>query len=305
MIRVGRRVYRHDGTYYDPHYEGFTPIICLSKSSPYGSIGPYCLKTPDGCFFENYYQFSRLYENVPKCDVQYSRYTPNIRFTYNGGVHVDHGIITEEYWNWRRRGMFWKSPVRYPCGFNGKSNGLCAILQKDSNYQILGYIESRKQIYLPLYAQLIQGQSQFLELKERHQHGENLLIIEVDGPHQEDLDYYMEKYHVGADFIEHFTMLVNQQNIQLMLNDTKHPFGHGYCLAMSILDKQEEWNGGQPPEPDHMLFNKGQYSYKIIQNAKGFCVCQLGQTIRNYTFKQINSTASITQVPDLLDNLNF
>ena len=81
-----------------------------------------------------------------------------------------------------------------------------------------------------------------IALKNRLINGENLLIIEVDGPHQESLDYYKEKYEVGDDFIQKNTMLANDENINIMLNDTKHPFGHGYCLAMTLLDKDIEWN---------------------------------------------------------------
>lgn len=31
--------------------------------------------------------------------------------------------------------------------------------------------------------------------------------------------------------------------MKIMLNDTKHPFGHGYCLDVALLDKEEEWGG--------------------------------------------------------------
>ena len=37
-------------------------------------------------------------------------------------------------------------------------------------------------------------------------------------------------------------LLINQNNMRVMLNDAKHPFGHGYCLAMALLGKVEEWN---------------------------------------------------------------
>ena len=33
-----------------------------------------------------------------------------------------------------------------------------------------------------------------------------------------------------------------------MLNDPKHPFGHGYCLAMVLLNKEVEWNTGLEQE---------------------------------------------------------
>jgi len=31
-------------------------------------------------------------------------------------------------------------------------------------------------------------------------------------------------------------MLTTEYHLNVMLNDTKHPFGHGYCLASALLD---------------------------------------------------------------------
>lgn len=67
MLRVGTRVYS-GAKYYDPDYPGFTPILCLTKSTPYGSLGPYVLKNKEGYFLEcvhayinesNLYNFSK------------------------------------------------------------------------------------------------------------------------------------------------------------------------------------------------------------------------------------------------------
>jgi hypothetical protein len=82
--------------------------------------------------------------------------------------------------------------------------------------------------------------TKFTELKNKLDSGENLLIIEVDGPHQESIDYYMKEYGVDKTFIEDDTMIVNEENIRIMLNDTKHAFGHGYCLAM-VLSDDYDW----------------------------------------------------------------
>ena len=60
--------------------------------------------------------------------------------------------------------------------------------------------------------------------------------MEVDGPHQESLSYYKTMYGVPDDFIIGNTMLCTQSNLDLMLNDPKHNFGHGYCLAWSLLE---------------------------------------------------------------------
>lgn len=53
MIRVGRCIYDRNGKRTDPSFEGFTPIVCLTASSAYGELGPYCLKDEYGRIMEN------------------------------------------------------------------------------------------------------------------------------------------------------------------------------------------------------------------------------------------------------------
>jgi len=127
-----------------------------------------------------------------------------------------------------------KYPIRYPVGYNHRSKCLFAI--KDLNNPVpLDYVQSRIQIYLPLYVELVRKEAQYTELLNKVRRGENILIIEVDGPHQESLDYYKEKYNIGDDFIQNKTMLCTKENLNIMLYDTKHAFGHGYCLAVALL----------------------------------------------------------------------
>jgi hypothetical protein len=66
--------------------------------------------------------------------------------------------------------------------------------------------------------------------------GKNLLILEVDGPKQESLEYYKEKYGVDDTFIEKKTVLATQENLSIFLDDTKHAFGHGFCLASALQE---------------------------------------------------------------------
>lgn len=161
--------------------------------------------------------------------------------------------ITPNYWEWRNAGMNANMPIRYPVGFNQEARSSCigalslpANWSTDSNmnlddFNVLDYIESRKQIYCPLYCSLVKSRPKFKKLKRRLEQGENLLIIEVDVAYQNSLPYYQESYGVGDDFIVNNTMEVNEESIRIMLNDTRHPFGHGYCLSMALLDKDIEW----------------------------------------------------------------
>lgn len=243
MIRVGRCTYSGP-TRTDPTFEGFTPILVLTKSSAYGQIGPYCLKDEKGRIMENFFQFSKCYETIPSSDQKYSRWDQRTIWKWPSERHaikLEDGSwdITEKYFVWRQAGMHAAEAIRYPVGFNHRHNVLFS-LKEDENGVIdprpLSYIESRKEIYVPTYCRLVKKEKQFKELEDRVRAGENLLIIEVDGPHSESLPYYQEKYGVDDDFIIDNTMLINPRNLDIMLNDPKHPFGHGYCLAGALLN---------------------------------------------------------------------
>lgn len=167
--------------------------------------------------------------------------------------HLTGTFVNEKYAIWRQKGIYTHLPIRYPNSREGAKDCLCAfneispILPEDDPSTVLrklgpplNYIESRKQIYLSEYLRLVrkvpkyQELKELKELKERLNRGENLLIIEVDGPHQESLPYYQKTYGVKEDFIQNHSMLATKENLEIMLNDPKHPFGHGYCLAVAL-----------------------------------------------------------------------
>jgi hypothetical protein len=254
-VRVGRTNYGKNGKRTDPSYKDFTKIIVLMKShSKWGMIGPYDLVDESGRIMENIWQFAKIYPKVPKSKQKCSRYNPTIVWEHPAETHIKNhdptdnsGEITDEYRSWREKGMNNKYAVRYPVGFHHRHKCVYALAENAGESGSiddtqLNYVESRKRIYLPVYCEMVKKHPLFRELQDRLEAGENLLIIEVDGPHQESLEYYKDKYGVADDFIENNTMLVNEHNIQIMLNDDKHPFGHGYCLAMALLDKDVSWN---------------------------------------------------------------
>lgn len=243
MLRVGTIKHR-DGKRIFPSYPGFTIILVLTKSSKYGALGPYELKElkdNEDVIMENKWQFSKVYRKVGSTTQRYSRWDNKIIWSWDPETHVDgSNQLTEKYFNWRSTGMQNEYAVRYPVGKRNMHKCLFA-LSCDNLEQPLTYVESRKEIYIPVYCSLVRKQPQFSELQRRLQQGENLLIVEVDGPIQESLEYYKEKYSVDESFIEDDTILVTEEHIKIMMHDGKHPFGHGYCLAMSLLD-HEDWN---------------------------------------------------------------
>jgi len=236
MIRVGRRKY-FGAKYTDPSFPNFIPIFCLTKSSDYGELSPYCLKTEDGAILENDYQFSKVYNHIPYSKQKYSRYDTTVIWEHKAETHIDPlGNPNSNYWLWREKGRANPYPVRYPVGFNHRSECLYSLLDiGDNTYLEMDYIESRKMLYLPEYVKAVRQEPLFHSLVRKLEEGKNLLIIEVDGPHEESLNYYKEKYNVSDDFIQRDTMLATENNLNIMLNDPKHPFGHGYCLAWAML----------------------------------------------------------------------
>lgn len=84
--------------------------------------------------------------------------------------------------------------VRYPVGYHYRHKCLCSFPDDEQgNVDVsrpLDYVQSLKVIYLPIYCQLAKQTKEYQELKDRLNSGENLLIIEVDGPHQESSNYY-------------------------------------------------------------------------------------------------------------------
>src|SRR3989338_6960780 len=118
MIRVGRREYK-GGTFKDPSFMNFTSILCLTKSSKYGELGPYVLKNSKNQIMENIYQGSKIYKTVPKSIQYYSRYDKTVIWNHPAECHMnDKNEILPSYWKWREKLMNNSYHVRYPVGYN-------------------------------------------------------------------------------------------------------------------------------------------------------------------------------------------
>ena len=84
------------------------------------------------------------------------------------------------------------------------------------NDRELAYIDARKQIYVPMYAELAVKTEAFAELKAMVDAGQNVMILDIDGPP-------LSAYPNGVR--------VDNNSIKDALHDTSHPFGHGYVVA--------------------------------------------------------------------------
>jgi hypothetical protein len=250
MIRVGRCYYRN-GTMYIPERPGYTTVVVLTRAySHWGALGPCDLRDSSGCVFANRWAFSRVSRRVDAVRVCRPWWNPVAVWEHPSEVHVvgegplTLDSLTPAYWAWRRKGMscpgaVWAPDDLGPSGFIGAF----AEVAPGVYSSVLDCVMARKMIYVPLYCSLARRRPEFFVLRGKLTRGENLLIVEVNGPHQESLEYYQRVYGVGADFIESDSTAASIENLQILLGDLRHPFGHGYCLAAALLRLDSELLG--------------------------------------------------------------
>lgn len=235
-----------------PTYPGFTQIIVKTKSDgSYWQLSPYYTKctipgTTQKGIMENCWQNSKIYQTVKKQN-QRAKWNSNlIIWEYPEEQHIDSsGNILPAYLKWRMKLATNEYAVRYPNGYNGRHECICSLLP-DENGALIPvsgpngqkatkeerYIAARKAIYCPLYAESVGELKEFKELQTRLNSGENLLILDVDGPSK------TEKY--PFHFVEDGSIAINEELTKAMLNDSSQPFGHGAVLSVLLLNK-EEW----------------------------------------------------------------
>ena len=111
----------------------------------------------------------------------------------------------------------------------------CLFALKDENGDPMGLSQARKEIYYETYSRLAKEQPLYRKLEDYLDDGKNLLILEVDGPQEQSLNYYKKKYNVSDDWITNRSIDINEENMNILINDDHHSFGHGFCLASSLL----------------------------------------------------------------------
>lgn len=199
-----------------------------------------------GRVLSNIWKFSKVYYRVPrvKLTADYGKLTIDA-WNHPFEFHVVNNIITENFWKWRRKGFSLKYPITSPVGKSSEEKYLgfipihCNLTEDISveNVEILDLIQARKLIYFKLYSKLIKKEKQFYELKEWLKNGQNLFIIDPNGPYYEDIDYYKEKYKVEDNFINSNNITdATAENLKIFLNDGLHEAGFSYYLAALLLD---------------------------------------------------------------------
>jgi len=183
--------------------------------SPLYLPGPPVKKGARAITFENDWQFRKAYPQLKHVDAKTNKPTPT-------------------YWKWRTEG-FQKlkkdKGIRTPTqvsAFRSKQRkaGLSdeckpAYSLTDDGRQ-LDYVAARKELYAPVYAQLIKDLPFVAEMQKLLDAGKDLLLIDLDGPD-------LEEYPSGQ--------LIDEDVLRSAINDTRkgRKFGHGYVVAAVLL----------------------------------------------------------------------
>jgi len=171
-------------------YDG-VEIDTTSNSGNYRDLSPFLLGPVRTYLphtwaqnFENLWQFSKVYSE-----------------------HVNEDTsIKEEWYRWRGRGWGDTRAHRYPMG-KGRTP-LFALWDGER----LGYIEARKKIYIPIYAEYVVRTESYRLLEEICRSGQNLILRDYDG-----YDY-----------------VAMNKTLREVVNDPNRKMGHAFILVMML-----------------------------------------------------------------------
>jgi len=107
-----------------------------------------------------------------------------------------------------------KGKRRYPAG-KGKR-----VLHARHGDKQLGYVAARKEVYVPEYDALMRATPSFQNLRRRVQAGEDVVVMDFDGPRSADRGVACERATVEL--------------LKRKIHDVAPPFGHGYVGAAAL-----------------------------------------------------------------------
>jgi hypothetical protein len=216
-----------------PEKPGYRTVVIHTDARPLGGdLSPYVLRDEKGRLLENIWQFSKIYRRIDAQRISKSRFQKNeIIWEHSEEQHIAaDGSITREYWAWRNKGQRNYYAVRYPAGFNGRASCVASLWPVDGQLRWLDYVAARKHIYCGEYARLAPRTPHFKILSNLLDAGENLLIVEVDGP-----DPTLTHGPYANISPASPCMPMNEATCRYLINDVTRPFGHGFVIAALLL----------------------------------------------------------------------
>ncbi len=181
--------------------EGCVDVDTTSHSTSWTrGLSPFVLG-PCDCSFENCrswnvenaYQFARVHD-----------------------IHDDDGQPNVEWYKWAMAGFANKKANRRPMGFiMGKAPKPLYAWYRGEKY---GYIEGRKEIYIPLYAKSASKSNAYWHLKAMHEIGVDIALRDFDGYRIDALNMTLEDVVNSTATMGHAFVLA------MMLNGMIHDY---------------------------------------------------------------------------------
>lgn len=242
-------------------YKDYEVINVLKwKNSRWKSLCPFYMRTdgneicvnPGNIIFENFYQGLKVYDAVYKNTVYASRFhsgkpehlwwkfepvnepgKTSFHDDEYGDIMVneDENINYDLYFRWRNSLWDCENPIRHPNRMHRHKNTKFSLVIDTNNTEIrMDYLTSRREIYLKEYIRLAKKTPEYTILLNKLKSGKNIMLCEVDVPAQNKWGSFGiltdENNNICELTIEH---------LEILLNDLNAPFGHGLCLAYSLL----------------------------------------------------------------------
>ena len=234
----------HEDEYKDVTKEEMSKILRKSFESKYVCVMGVVKDLPT--ILENIWQFAKVAKKSPKIKSTL-RYSNTVDWENDEEVHYENGMVTKDFLKWQEKGLHNKYPVRYPRGrrteddyktlFSTRFDFLKLKYDTDTEYD---YITSRIETYIEAYRIMLPCVPEFWKLVRMVWEGQDVMIAEVDGPDETLMPYYKEKYKVNDDFITDGKVLATKGNLDIFLFDETRPFGHGFTIALLLLEELEK-----------------------------------------------------------------
>lgn len=217
-------------------WPGYKPIKITVKDQ----LHPYNLRDKYGRIIHNVWEFNKIYQYVPQ-KTEYSDNKKTVSYEHNSEIHLNNNVLTDEYNNWRQKGLNYHTSVRYPVGNDRSSPKPIAYYDEKTNSYISDENEAFKKIFLDNYLEALKTNHEFNILKTRVNMGENILLLDFEGPRTEDEAYYNQKYGLPLGTIIQNIVGVNMDVLNIFLNDKYRKFAPSYAIAAAIYELDDKF----------------------------------------------------------------
>ncbi len=203
----------------------------------------------------NEVEFSKVYPDVPEQKKRTAKGGIN-KWIHPKEVHIDkNDEPTPEYYQWREKGITYDSAIKYPATRQSLIRTPRYVMPDLETKEHMSFNEAARRYFIKIYDECIRETKTFKKLQTLLEKGENLILLDTEGPEEQIMPYYIDKYNVKDNFIIYDSMLATPENLGIMCYDDKYNFSFTYWIAMSLLNLKPE----DLPSPQGLKFQNSNW----------------------------------------------